>query len=194
MKPPKSTIKIFDDIIPKELSTKLSAFVKKPIWQYGWRSNIHNSSYFFWHSHFAGGDTGSDSDCTALLLSSIEMEPIYELWIKIANLYPSPHKLLRAYANGHTYGTEGYVHQDSNQEDQLSSVYFSHDEWNPDWGAELQFYDENGDILMSVTPRPGRVVIFPGYIPHRATSLSRMCPLLRVSIVFKFIPYPLPLQ
>ncbi|AZC81609.1 2OG-Fe(II) oxygenase [Pseudomonas chlororaphis] len=181
-------IKIYDGTISTELGAQLSSLAKKPIWQYGWRSNVQNDNYFFWHSHFAGGDTSSETDSAAVLSDRQGLQSVSSLWLEIEAMIGSPQKLLRAYANGHTYGTEGYSHTDSNREDNLSSIYFAHDDWQQDWGAELLFYGEGREIIKSVAPLPGRIVIFPGCILHRASSPSRICPTLRVSFVFKSAP------
>lgn len=181
-------VKIYDGIISTELASQLSSLAKKPIWQYGWRSNVQNDNYFFWHSHFAGGDTSSETDSAADLADRQGLQSVSTLWLQIEAAIGSSQKLLRAYANGHTYGTEGYAHKDSSREDYLSSIYFAHDNWQQDWGGELLFYGENGEIIKSVAPLSGRIVIFPGCILHRASSPSRICPMLRVSFVFKSSP------
>ncbi|KPW95034.1 Prolyl 4-hydroxylase subunit alpha [Pseudomonas savastanoi] len=183
-----SNIMIYDGIVPPDLTAQLGSLARKPIWQYGWRSNVESDNYFFWHSHFAGGDTNSDTDSAHALANRQGLQSVSALWEHIETSIGAPQKLLRAYANGHTYGTEGYAHKDSKREDYLSAIYFAHDEWQQDWGGELLFYADSGEIIKSVAPLPGRIVVFPGCILHRASSLSRICPLLRVSFVFKSSP------
>lgn len=97
------------------------------------------------------------------------------------------HEPLRVYANAHTYGVEGYVHRDSSDPvSYWTTVYFAHSRWNVNWGGELVFFDDSEDeIVHSVYPRPGRIIIFPGFLRHCARGVSRECPDLRISIVIK---------
>jgi SM-20-related protein len=48
------------------------------------------------------------------------------------------------------------------------------------------FFNELGDdVLCAVYPKPNRLVSFPGEIPHVARGISHMCPLLRITLMFK---------
>jgi hypothetical protein len=48
----------------------------------------------------------------------------------------------------------------------------------------------NGDrITDTVIPKPGRVVVFPGLVPHGGKAPTRHCPVAaRFSAVFQFCP------
>lgn len=182
-----NNISIWDGSLDAELTDALNAFSKKPIWQYGWKSNVERDNYFFWHSHFAGGDTHSVLDCESALSERRILLPIEMLWKEIKSKLSGGHSLVRAYGNAHTFGAEGYTHVDSDDARSVSTIYYAHDVWEADWGGELNFFDKNSEVFKSVSPLPGRIVSFPGNVMHRACSLSRICPALRVSFVFKSI-------
>jgi hypothetical protein len=46
--------------------------------------------------------------------------------------------------------------------------------------------DPLGESLYAIEPRPGRMVLFPGEIPHRAGAPSRACYTHRLTIGHKF--------
>jgi SM-20-related protein len=142
--------------------------------------------YGFWHAHFAGGDEDAETDCAEQLASNERAAPVQRLWSLVSSQLLPGHVPLRVYANGHTYGVEGYVHTDTDDEAGFTTIYYAHGMWDPDWAGETVFFSgETGDITHAVNPKPGRVIVFRGATPHAARSASRECPELRVSIVFK---------
>ena len=92
--------------------------------------------------------------------------------------------LTRCYANKHTFGTEGYVHTDSERKEDQTVVVYLNEEWNYEWGGETMFY-EKGEAIRAVVPKMGRVASFPGNIPHCAKALSRLCPKVRTTLMLK---------
>lgn len=181
------TIAVHDDLVPAPLRERLSTLVKQPIWQYGWRSNTRRDRFCFWHANFAGGGIESRINCEEELRKNTQANAVYDLW-KILSAGPlAGHEPLRVYANSHTYGVEGYVHTDNDDEENyFSTIYYAHPVWHKNWSGETLFFARDGqDILKAVYPRPGRIVSFPGAIPHAAHAPSRECAELRISIVIK---------
>ncbi|MGH7016591.1 MAG: hypothetical protein ACRED8_05840, partial [Caulobacteraceae bacterium] len=94
--------------------------------------------------------------------------------------------LTRCYANGYPSGAEGGVHLDSNLPTHFTAIYYPHLAWNPNWAGETLFFDAEGaDVIAAVYPRPNRLAVFPGVIPHVARAVSRACPELRITLMFK---------
>ena len=58
--------------------------------------------------------------------------------------------------------------------------------WDVSYAGETIFLNNIGDITNSVIPKPGRVVIFDGTIPHAAREVSRICVELRMVATFKY--------
>jgi SM-20-related protein len=163
-----------------------------PGWGWGWRSNRSRDAFRFWHKHFAGKLQSDGSgqpedmgeDCADELKQSYPL--IWCLWEDVSTLLLKGHTLVRCYANGLQYGSDGTVHTDSVVQTSYTSVYYPHAQWNPDWGGETMFYDlAKTEILGCSYPKPGRLVCFPGTVPHRAAGVSRTCPVLRVTLMFK---------
>lgn len=178
---------ITDDFAPLPLQQAMSELTRNSIWKYGWRSNARRDRYCYWHAHIAGGDGESRINCEAELASKTQFAAAYALF-KLLQLGPlRGHELLRVYLNSHTFGVEGYVHQDNKDtENYFSTVYYAHPVWHQNWSGDTVFFNrDESDILTSVFPRPGRAVTFHGAIPHCARAPSRDCNELRVSLVFK---------
>ena len=97
-------------------------------------------------------------------------------------------RVVRQYANGHTYGLGGQPHRDDDREGTFTLLYYPMPEWKLEWQGETVFHDETGEIDMSVIPRSNRAVFFDARIPHAGRAPSRSCPALRVTVAFKLEP------
>ncbi|MGH8083769.1 MAG: hypothetical protein ACREPV_00640 [Lysobacter sp.] len=184
--PALGTVDVFEDLIPESLRRNILRLVRRPIWAYGWKSIKEHDRYGFWHAHFAGGDEASRDNCEESLAANVSAAPIHELWKYLSTTVLQGHVPLRVYANGHTYGVEGYVHTDSDDTDYFTTIYYAHGVWDQNWAGETVFFSEaTNDITHAVMPEPGRVIMFCGATPHVARSVSRECPELRISIVIK---------
>lgn len=84
--------------------------------------------------------------------------------------------------NSQTHGQHGTCHSDCQSEDEwnLSFLFYTNQFWNPNWGGKLRFYDKvvHGGILDrmdeheigSVDFKPNRLLMFDGRIPHGAEA------------------------
>jgi SM-20-related protein len=182
--------RVYDDILPDEHRQAVNKFLHQngsdtAGWKFGWKSSDKTDNFAFWHRHFGGyraGD-GEPYDCEQ------ELTPfplILALWRHLAGTLLQGHRLIRCYANGQTYGSDGTVHTDSKLRGTYTCVYYPHQTWHPDWGGETIFFNQDKtDIAACVYPRPNRMLIFDGTIPHVARGVSRICPVLRVTLMFK---------
>jgi SM-20-related protein len=176
-----------DTSVPKTVQRSITEFTKKPIWQYGWQSNARRDRHCYWHAHFAGGDGNSRRNCLAELQANTAAQPILDLWNVLSQGILKGHEPLRAYANSHTFGVEGYVHTDNEDtENYFSTIYYAHPVWHANWCGETVFYNKDStDIVASIYPKPGRLISFHGATPHCARAPSRDCAELRIVVVFK---------
>lgn len=177
------TIRCHDDVIPEEILAECIAEVERRGWQYGWRSN---KMLGFGHWNIVLSD------------SKVEREEVYhevpqcirDLWDYIQPRFmPTTPVLVRAYANAHTYGVEGYIHRDSKfAEDETCVIYYEKD-WKPEYAGETVFLNEEEDnVIKAVLPKYGRMTIFPGNIKHAGRGVSRICPVARRVLVLKGRP------
>lgn len=189
---PEYFVRVYDNILAESYQNKLNEYLHNNNdgsgWKFGWRSISRAGEFSFWHRHFAGYQKSEEEtnafDCEPL----IEPFPlIYEFWkyLKTTDTLKG-HRLIRCYANGYPYGSDGSVHTDTNQLNTFTSIYYPHPGWNPDWGGETVFFNyDKTDAIGCVYPKPNRMVVFDGRIPHVGRGVSRTCPLMRVTLMFK---------
>jgi Rps23 Pro-64 3,4-dihydroxylase Tpa1-like proline 4-hydroxylase len=99
-------------------------------------------------------------------------------------------KVDNAYASGNVFGTINEVHQDNgarSAEEVITVMFYLNKIWNLSYGGETIFLSPNwSEIMFSVTPKPGRAIIFDGSIPHGAREISRTCAELRMVATVKY--------
>jgi hypothetical protein len=170
----------FENCFPEELATRLHKFIANTEWRYGWRSSA-GLGYGHWNRDFAHGGTENGIDCSDRLKDQV----ILDAWnyLKAAH-YPNA-VLLRCYANGHTFGVEGYPHIDSERDHDQTIVTYMNKTWKREWGGETVVYQDN-QIVHSELPQFNSALVFGGTQTHQARSVTRICPDLRMTLMFKF--------
>jgi SM-20-related protein len=182
-----------DNVLDDERRSEILNFLSDAGWKFGWKSDPKNDPYAFWHKHFAGNqfpdhyDKGGKErpyDCAAELARTAPL--LHLFWDKLTEKILPGHRLTRWYANGQPFGSEGSIHTDSVSDRSRTVIYYPHATWHPNWGGETVFFNQDRtDIIASIYPRPNRLLIFAGDIPHVARGLSRTCPVMRITLMFK---------
>jgi len=181
-----------DNVLAPQEQRLVNEFLNRPGWAWGWKSRRNTDSFSFWHKHYAGSK-GTDHpgkgqelpyDCADELRQRAPV--LHQLWQLLARTVLAQHTLVRCYANAHPYGSEGSLHTDSVSPDSFTTIYYPHDRWSPNWGGETCFFNkEETDVIGCVYPKPNRLVVFSGVVPHVARGITRICPALRVTLMFK---------
>lgn len=168
-----------DILSPEELQPCIDWLHKAP-WTYGWKSD-KNVSFGHWNVDIGRGGVKNTVDVSSRL-----PKPFRYVWKKLLAEFPGA-TLVRCYANQHTFGTEGYIHTDTDRAEDQTCVIYMNREWDANWGGETSFYNhDRSAVLLSVIPKIGRLVVFPGVIPHCAKPVSRICNKARLTLMFKF--------
>ena len=182
-------IRIYDQALSPPEQQALLAFLLLPSWGFGAYSSESPGASRYWYKHFAGyardsHESGEPEMFEAALVSAAPL--VSKMWHKLNNGVLAGHSLTRCYANAYPYGSEGGVHLDSNMNHHYTTIYYPHTDWHPDYAGETVFFNsDQTDIQASVYPKPNRLIIFKGVIPHSARGVSRVCPTLRVTLMFK---------
>jgi hypothetical protein len=79
----------------------------------------------------------------------------------------------------------GNPHTDDRRPGSYTLLYYPNPEWDDEWDGQTLFYDNDGEIALSVRLRPNRAVFFDSRILHRGTAPGRLCTGLRVSVAYK---------
>lgn len=174
-------INVKDNLVDTRELDAAMYFIDKANWTYGWPSN-KDMPYGHWNVDFTKSTKNNPTDV------STKIPPVLNpIWKRInEEFFNGQAKLTRCYANRHTFGTEGYIHTDTERdEDQTCVVYMDRD-WDPNWGGETSFYSKDlQEIVKSVIPAYGRTAVFKGNIPHCAKPVARVCPKVRTTLMFK---------
>lgn len=182
-------------IIETGLFTRLQLELSQLGFFHGWRSNT-SIGFGHWNrdfvksikengvdvgnrllsGHAGGGVGGQGSGCVA------------EAWFYLRDKYYQDYILLRCYMNGHVFGLEGYPHTDSIRPCDKTLVVYMNKTWRREWGGETMIYGEGSSILHAELPKENSAIEFPGCAWHVARGVTRICPELRVTLVFKLAP------
>lgn len=178
---------VFDNVLPQQLYDQLVDATRKIGWQFGWRAP-GNSDARYWHHEVGFGEKANVEDVSARVREH-PLKPFVEFmdWLR-SNLVPPETPILRYYLNGHTYGTDGWPHTDTDRTDELTAILYLNPEWRGEWGGETVVFNEHGDIAGSVLPRANRLMTFPSNLLHAPRPLARACGALRVVLVVKLGP------
>lgn len=174
-------ISIKDGVIPHNELQAAAYFLSKANWSYGWPSNT-DMPYGHWNADFTKTGKNNPTDV------SVSLPPVLsQLWRKVNDsFFNGQAKLTRCYANKHTFGTEGYIHTDTERAEDQTCVVYMDEKWDANWGGETSFYSKDlKEIVKSVMPQFGRTAVFQGNIPHCAKPVSRVCPQVRTTLMFK---------
>ena len=175
-------IQTFNDFLPPDILSAIDQEIVEQGWQYGWRSRSKRDTgipFGHWNIDFTKAGSENGLDVSDRLPESLSLA-----WQHIQEKYCPGSNLLRCYINGHTYGVEGYPHTDTIRiGNKTLLVYLSRD-WKRDWGGETVFYNDD-DVIYAELPKRNKAILFEGSIAHVAKGVTRACPSLRVTLMFK---------
>lgn len=174
-------VNVKDNVLPMDALRACDQWLEKANWSYGWHSN-RDMPYGHWNVDITKTGVANPTDVSGRLPK--EFKAVWDAVNK--EFFGSQALLIRAYSNRHTFGTEGYIHTDTKRMEDHTCVIYMNKDWEADWGGETSFYtDDKSEILKSVLPKFGRTAVFPGTMPHRAGPVSRVCPKVRTTLMFK---------
>ena len=85
-------------------------------------------------------------------------------------------------------GADGTAHVDADNAEDLTIMMMTNPIWKPDWGGKFELMNmEATEVADSIDYVPGRVIIFPGHIPHRGLGPS-VDGVYRSTIVWRVTP------
>ena len=182
-------IRVFDSVLSAANQEAVLRFLELPSWGFGAYSSDSAAATRYWFKHFSGYEkhsleTGTPLGFDEALDSAAPL--VGSMWKSLKGSLMAGHSLTRCYANAYPYGAEGGVHTDSNLATHYTAIYYPHMTWQPDYAGETVFFNKDrSDIIASVYPKPNRLILFSGVIPHSARAVSKTCPQLRITLMFK---------
>jgi SM-20-related protein len=182
-------LSLLDDAITPQEQKQLSEAFSGALWRYDWPVNSAPLVRPFWHFFIAGSQRQSLACCEDELADHERWGFLIDIWKRISTAHMQNSRLIGVYANGQTWGQDSPIHRDNlPSEPGRTAVLFCNDYWTTTWSGELLFCNNaKTDVITAVLPKPGRIVIFDGEMPHRAKSPSIDCDRLRTTIAFKTV-------
>ncbi|MFJ2545629.1 2OG-Fe(II) oxygenase [Pseudomonas sp. NPDC087612] len=182
-------VQVVDDFVTVDEQCKVVQQLKGAIWRYGWPVNTATHSRPCWHTFIAGAGRQKFLCAEDELKSSDAWSFLFPFWARVKQQYMQDATLIGVYANGQTFAQESPIHRDNQPGEEGQTVLmFCNEFWPTSWGGELVFYDHpKNDIIKAVLPKPGRIVVFNGSVPHNARSPALSCDQLRMTLAFKTI-------
>ncbi|WP_081502565.1 2OG-Fe(II) oxygenase [Pseudomonas sp. GM84] len=182
-------IEIIDEAISSDEQDQITHALSNATWRLDWPINSTPFARPCWHFFIAGSKRSSFESCEEELINNNEWAFLAAIWQRLKDKKLKNTTLLGVYANGQTFGQDSPIHRDNRaSKPGKTAVLFCNDYWSISWGGELILFNESKkDIIHSIPPRSGRIVIFDGQIPHRARSPAIDCTQLRTTIAFKTI-------
>jgi|TARA_R100001143_G_C3328953_1_gene118475 Rps23 Pro-64 3,4-dihydroxylase Tpa1-like proline 4-hydroxylase len=184
-----------DNIIPPEmLSIAYEKFHNGPIWSLTNRSVPSDNNTSFGAQQYWMVKEFEDVNKSIAEKKFNESNIIFNLWnfinksIEVEKRFKC--SLHKVHLNGNPPLYDQGVHSDSSQENlctnDITIVCFLNTEWKMEWGGELVLYDPTKlRVIDGTFPVPGRVAAFHATIPHRGVMVSRLCPVMRISVAFQ---------
>lgn len=169
---------VIDDFLPAHDYENLLAHVQAQPMHYGAKSNRNTDP----HGHWSWKPIHDNQKNLADLTYSLPPMLGHTLTL-IKRTFLDECAVIRCYANGYTYGTDGYFHTDSDRADEQTIILYMCDKWEMDWAGET-IWGGSGYAL----PAPNRAVIIPSNINHAARAVSRKCNVLRTTLMYKTRP------
>lgn len=117
--------------------------------------------------------------------------PVYQPTVAAAAEFApeNAYRIYRCYCNHAAYGDMLFIHTDCPPgAAELTALWFIAPEWNADWGGETLIFDSSMDAQVAVSPRPGRLVLFDGSLPHVGRPPNRICFAPRYTLAYKLQP------
>jgi SM-20-related protein len=117
--------------------------------------------------------------------------PVYQPTLAAAEEFAveTVYRIYRCYCNYAAYGDMLFTHTDCPPgARELTALWFIAPEWDVEWGGETLFFDSSMDAQVVVSPRPGRLVLFDGSLPHVGRPPNRICFAPRYTFAYKLQP------
>jgi len=159
-------MKTYDNFLTEQDKDYIQSIIKSPKWFWGCKST-------------------PDSDDNFWRIGNLEFDTFFNPYLinKIKELTGDNLVISRIYMNGHTNGSHGSIHTDSEDENGRTFLIYCNPEWNIEWGGGTYFL-ENNTLIQNI---PYSAVYFENNQKHFAMPLGKHFNGLRVSLAFKLL-------
>ena len=164
---------VYDNLIDDNIILAIERQVRHARYSSRHSSSLRSQQFREWAGHFDVEDFLSHPVCFAAHqgLTSLYPGVNFELW--------------DVHCNNTIFGDWAFAHRDSLELGEYSALYYANFQWDPDWYGETVFFSQ-GEPVVSISTRPGRLVLFDSRIEHRAGVPATNCPEQRLTLSLRF--------
>ena len=172
-------IKKIDDLVGQDHIQEIYENLMSPVYSCVGLSN-HDDQFPFWVVRLSNAQI---NDVPAFL----------KLWQIIdESICRGQYEPYHTLVNANNFGDCPMVHTDlpeDKSKDCFTIIYYAHNTWDCNWAGETVILnDAKNEIVESVYPRPGRILVFDSAMPHVARTPSRICSQVRLTVAFRVKP------
>lgn len=144
----------------------------------------------YWYYPFAMVDDKYADDAEPTLAELDDnLSVVHDVWKIVREAVGVPVRLYECEYTANGYGNEGHPHRDSPRVDvrpaHIAAIVYCNPEWKIEWAGETILFDDAGEAMAAVLPKPGRITFIHGDPLHVARGASRICPWPRRVLVYK---------
>lgn len=184
-------IRVYDGLLDRDLVLMTYTWCVRSTragWRFGDTADDNTKNTFWGATLLSHEDEGIPSDVA-------DTEPrIRQIWETLEQAFlPARFELRQIFLNGQTYGLDNAIHTDrpSDEEGWYTALVYLNPKWSIGDGGETQFYNrERTEVIRSVVPGAGRVILFDARHPHWGRAPTRNCRLLRVTLAYRLTRLP----
>lgn len=185
-------VDVIDDLLPSDLKEKLFETISwVPVYflNRGHRYKSHELDIHWYYPLISADDLYSDDVESTFRTFPDSLSPVIDAWDCVKTAIGGRIRLYECTISANTFGTEGFPHHDIEDRERRRNhvlvIIYCNPEWKTEWAGETVFFDDSGEIISAVMPKPGRVLVVRGDRLHVGRSVSRICPYDRRVLVFK---------
>lgn len=146
-----------------------------------------NSLYSFGHAASSVSSADLSRFICNLTAEELGRTGLDQLFESLVKKYKNRRvRIDRSYINVYFPYTPTALHTDDNDADAISFLAYANPNWQTDWAGETQFFTADAqEVIKSVLPCGGRVIVFDSDVPHTARAPAVICPVPRFTLTIK---------
>jgi len=174
-------IEIFDNFLDRKDVEALYKFCCLQSYSISGKSRIHSDEEY----------ENRDLSLICRINESNNFPLITTLKNNISEILGGNYSCYRYYINAFKFSDASLSHIDYCPSKSLckTAIIYCNKEWDIDWGGETVFFDsleKSSEIIKSIIPKPGRMVLFDSNIPHSARVPNVLHAGYRYTLVYNF--------
>lgn len=191
-------ILVIDDVLPPELYARLVQWAAdaarteaQRVRPRRWGRRVTNAVRdrlgrgHAWRTRLVPTDDHNLADISFLLARTPATQPVGDAWAALSASHLAGDVPIGCDVGGHARGGAGAAPGVREGPGEREAILCLDAQWAPEWGGETVFLDGMGQVIRTVAPAPGRVIVCPVGAMRAICPLSRSAPTPRRTLTFR---------